>query len=238
MNSYTVEQFLGDGMSGARRTTLFSLYQNVPPNEIEEDVAAVKTMLFQSVVEKAKIKNSPLYDSQKSLSYQTRLLVSTGYPQMANQSQDEFEKTISRYLSEISNIPKNGDYNFPYIVVVPSLCVSIKNQLSAIHTQSFLDESDFTILRDISLHNQPYIITDVGAGEMSKGMCVNHALQMLASKGRTPLLLEEIIALILQTREDILNARRNPWNLFRGSFPADFPGCHKTANKPRLSSRG
>lgn len=204
MDQNDVEVLLGWGSQGARRGTLYSLYRQVSLHELDRDASLVKMVLFKEAVEKARETNAPLYDPQHSPAYQLKTLIKGGYPAAARQSPEKFHKSIDPLFARFPLPVSSDPYAFPAILVIPDAVVPLEHQLRAIHAQSFLNSADFTSLELLTPPDTPYLITEVSAGENHKGIAVSDALPQFAAKRRMPLVLEEVVALITQTRGEII----------------------------------
>lgn len=205
MEAYQIEEFLGSGMEGARRSTLFSLYRRALPMALDEDSARIKTLLFREEVERRLRENAPLYNSEQSLSYQIKHLLKAGYAAAAGVSTKKFEMYFRSLSTVASASPPADSYNFPYILIIPSSLIPLRAQLRGIKAQSFLDPDDFAPAEPTPIQKKPYLIANVSAGEMHKGLSVSEALPLLEATHRFPLSLEETIALLTQTRGEVLH---------------------------------
>lgn len=188
-----------DGTREARRTTLYSLYLRTPIREVDADIAAMKTSLFQRDMDAARTKKTRLLDVRDSWRHQCALLLNHGYAEERHISRADFTLQLAALAPAAENSATSSPYHFSYFVVVPHACARIGNQLARIHAQQFLRDEEFSYEPSLVIPSHPYLITDVSAGFELRNVSAEDALALLKQQGRSPLTLEEVIACVLQT---------------------------------------
>ncbi len=171
-----------------------SLLESVSPSQIEGLLADAKSKLLMS-----KPKLAPaLYDAKESFNYQLNGLLDRDYPELSRMNERQFIDLIS------SLRPMNRDFisspeTLPYLIVIPHSMVSIYDQLSCKNNEilgyTFLDIRNIRRVDDTIKHTKPYLISDVSCGTSMRGFSADKGAKQIFSSGRTPLNLEEGMAL-------------------------------------------
>ncbi len=146
---------------------------------------------------------------------QVDVLLGRGYPQAAGVTAGVFAKHIMPLKDVVAGIVPTGsseDGRFPFILVVTSDLVPADRAVTLVERQG---RSGFTVMHADDLarflpiesvtlpDGSAYVITDVDTGKETLDVRPNDAIGMIEGRGRTPLTVDEGIALVTQFPEAV-----------------------------------
>lgn len=136
-------------------------------------------------------------------------LIDKGYPGIAGLHEDEFRKQLEPligYLHELeAGRDRPGQTDIPFVIVIKSDWVDGEKAMQLVRRQgkpgfSVMDLDDisrFTPIEDIPLPSgSAYLIVDIDTGKETLNVTPNEAIKTITEQNRSPLTLEEGIALI------------------------------------------
>jgi hypothetical protein len=143
----------------------------------------------------------PVIDPLRELHRQTDVLVRAGYPGLAGTSAQAFR---SRVAALEERLPDDG-----FVLVVTAELVPVDRLIerTALRRPGFTtmaagDVAAFRPTSDVQLPESPvYLVTDVDTGRETLGVTPDAALPRILTGGRTPLTLEEGLAVATQHPE-------------------------------------
>ncbi|MFC3773004.1 DUF5701 family protein [Paenibacillus sp. GCM10012303] len=140
---------------------------------------------------------------------QVRNLINKGYPGIAGLSDDEFRKQLEplqERLPHLEYIEAGSPHSsIPFVIVIRNDWVDSEKAIQLVQRQgksgfSVLDLDDinrFKPIEDIRLPSgSAYLIVDIDTGRETLNATPNDAIQTITGQNRSPLTLEEGIALI------------------------------------------
>ena len=147
---------------------------------------------------------------------QVDVLLGKGYPQAAGVTPGVFAKHLTPLKDVVAGLgggagtPEEG--RFPFVVVVTSDLVPADRAIAMVEREgrtgfSVLDADDLARFRPIEGVTLPdgsaYVITDVETGKDTLNVRPNDAIGMIEGSGRSPLTVDEGIALVTQHPEAV-----------------------------------
>ena len=145
-----------------------------------------------------KIEKAGAGSAVAELERQTDVLVGKGYPALAGMGEDDFRALVG---SLAPRLPPT-----PFVLVVTGTLVPLDRLIEytelrkpGFTTMSVDDILAFAPTADVALPDSPvYVVTDVDTGADTLGVCPADALPGLLASGRTPLTLDEGLAVATQ----------------------------------------
>ena len=146
---------------------------------------------------------------------QVDVLLDKGYPKAAGVTSDVFAKHLEPLKDVVAGLGgamSRGAGRFPFVIVVSSDLVPADRAVTMVERQgrsgfSVLDADDLARFRPIESvtlpDGQAYVVTDVDTGKDTLDVRPNDAIGMIESSGRSPLTVEEGIALVTQYPEAV-----------------------------------
>jgi len=140
---------------------------------------------------------------------QVENLLQKGYPAAAGVSTAEFLKHIERLREKIRNLtvpePNMEAGRLPFVIVVTSDVVPSEKMMSLVEREGKLGVTklfphtapDFATTDDVKIpRSQTYLLVDIDRGKETINVTPNEALKIIIEKKRSPLTIDEGIALI------------------------------------------
>lgn len=175
------------------------------------------------------------------LDRQIGTLLAKGYPALAGRSPDEFIGLVEPLRKLLPDVAVNDDANLPFVLVVRSVLVPTAAAVERFEVggrtgwTDMADELDaYRPVEGLDLpESVTYLLVDVSTGPESLNVRPRDALPMIRAAGRTPLTVDEGVAVMTQF-PDVLTER----NAFQavGSRAANkrIPSFWVSRGAPRL----
>jgi hypothetical protein len=167
-----------------------------------------------------------------------------GYPRLAGMSNDEFAQLVAPLRTSLTALPARVDESadIPFVLVpdrnlVPaekSMPLVVQDGRRGLIDMNPTEPGAFTPIEAVRLPGAAvYLVLDVDTGQETLNVTPDDALPLIAAKGRSPLTIEEGIA-VLTHQPGILRAR-NAFSL-AGSRRGDrrVPALWTSKGSPRL----
>ncbi len=177
-------------------------------------------------------------------------LVSLGYPDLANLSEADFRELLAPLAKLAADLPdEERDGRAPYVVVVTSALADPYATVPLLRLQGargpltkpgFVDRhhgdelGTYQPLPELGVPDAPaYLLVDVDRGEEFRGVAPEDALPVIRGRGRTPLTIDEGIALVTQAPHLL---EKNNCFMLSGSRRNDrrVPALWISENAPKL----
>jgi hypothetical protein len=146
---------------------------------------------------------------------QLDVLLGKGYPEAAGVTPGVFAKHVTPLKDVVAGIhgnPSPDEGRFPFVIVVRSDLVPADRAVTMVQRQgrsgfSVLEADDLTRFRPIQSVTLPessaYLVIDVDVGKTTLNVRPNDAIVMIEGSGRSPLTVDEGIALVTQFPEAV-----------------------------------
>lgn len=164
---------------------------------------------------------------------QAKLLVNAGYPQMLGLSNEEFLENLAPLRSRLElNEPFECVGNIPLCIAFGRGVAGIADAMSRIEAKAArgvvemtpLSPEDFQVIEGVQIPaGKFYLLLDVDTGRSLLNVSPQNALKAISAQSRTPLTLEEGVALTAQFPE-LLTEKKN-YNCIQ------MPGSRKTSDQ-------
>lgn len=166
-----------------------------------------------------------------------------GYPQIAGMSSDEFAQLVAPLRARLTALPAGIDgSDIPFVLVLDRNLVPAEKSMPLVEQdgrQGVVDMNPtepraFTPIEGVRLPEAAaYLAVDIDTGQETLNVTPDDALPLIAAKGRSPLTIEEGIAVLTQF-PDVLRSR-NAFSL-AGSRRGDrrVPALWTSKGRPRL----
>jgi hypothetical protein len=178
------------------------------------------------------MKHEYLEQSRKEFDLQVNNLLQKGYAEAANISTIEFlkhfeplkERILDLSLTEIDI--EQG--KLPFVIVVKSDLVNVEKAMSLVEREGKKgitklyprEPKDFKIIDGINIPNgMAYLLVDIDRGKENINIIPSEALKLIQNKNRTPLTIDEGIAIITQYPEFLI--KNNCFSLLASRFSSD-----------------
>lgn len=152
-----------------------------------------------------------LDDHVRSLRHQTDVLSKLGYPALADLTEAEFRARVSPLEDRLGDLPAPSHHDsIPFLLIMTRTVVPPEAAVGLIDVrgkEGWTDmESDelagFTPIDAVTLPEaSAYLLADVDTGKAFLNVRPMHALPRILEQGRSPLTIDEGIALMLQFPE-------------------------------------
>jgi hypothetical protein len=158
--------------------------------------------------------NGPALDPRQEFDRQVANLLSKGYPALAGISEEEFVGLIdplrehAARLGVSDHAPADGRISF--VIVVKSELVSVDDALSAVDFKGRpgiismhpAQPDDFRPIDAVLIPDAPaYMLADIDRGKDTLNVAPDAALETITARGRSPLTIDEGIAILTQYPE-------------------------------------
>ncbi|HEX6577275.1 MAG TPA: DUF5701 family protein [Jiangellaceae bacterium] len=146
---------------------------------------------------------------------QVDVLLDKGYPKAAGVTSEVFAKHLEPLKDVVAGLggaTSRGAGRIPFVIVASSDLVPADRAVTMVERQgrsgfSVLDADDLARFRPIESvtlpDGQAYVVTDVDTGKATRDVRPNDAIGMIENSDRSPLTVEEGIALVTQFPEAI-----------------------------------
>ncbi|WP_337441771.1 DUF5701 family protein [Paenibacillus faecalis] len=172
-------------------------------------------------------------------------LIQKGYPAMMDLSEEEFRNQLMPLKSKAKELERSGgtkEGNIPYVIVIRSERVDGEKAMQLVERKnqngfSVMDAEDIQRFKPIEGIELPdgmaYMITDIDTGKETRNVTPNEAIKTIINDSRSPLTLEEGIAVV--THFPDLLMKNNGFSLL-GSRCGDrrVTALWISAGKPKL----
>jgi hypothetical protein len=174
---------------------------------------------------------------------QVAILQGLGYPQIAGMSGDAFAQLSAPLRARLAEVPAEAvESDIPFVLVLDRRLVPAEKSMPLVEQNGRqgvidmnpTDPSAFTSIEDVRLPEGPaYLAVDIDTGQETLNVTPDDALGLIAAKGRSPLTIEEGIAVLTQF-PGVLRSR-NAFSL-AGSRRGDrrVPALWTSKGSPRL----
>jgi hypothetical protein len=175
---------------------------------------------------------------------QLQNLLFKGYPALAGISEAEFVAEIEPLRKKLSEISASEN-TFSFVIVIKQDWISAEQMMSVIEIQGKkgmvnmtpLQPSDFSPIESLETpEGKAYLLIDVQTGHETLNVTPAAALQKIIDAGRTPLTIDEGVALLTQFSETLTD--KENYNAFSmlGSRRGDkrVPAIWISYGQPRL----
>jgi hypothetical protein len=136
---------------------------------------------------------------------QVDALLRRGYPTLAGMGEEEFVHHVEPLRAHVAGLAATPDGRIPFVVVVTSALVPAAHAISLVQLgtrtgftdMEAQDAARFGPTADVALPDRSaYLLTDVDPGEATRDVTPDDALGKITAAGRSPLTLDEGIALV------------------------------------------
>lgn len=156
------------------------------------------------------------FDPVQTLRDQTDRLVALGYPALAGLDEDAFRAVVAPLEERLDELDREtpAEGEVPFVLVVTRHLVSPEDTVPLLHLAGSAkpgrvdrnhaegDLATYHPLEDLGVPAAPvYLLTGVQRGEEFCGTRPEEALPVIRSRGRTPITIDEGIALVAQVPE-------------------------------------
>lgn len=148
---------------------------------------------------------------------QINTLIQKGYPEIARIKTEDFLKLLEPLKKYIHNLTSPEidleQGRLPFIIVIKSDFIATNKAMSVVNkngkvgiTKMFpLEPSDFTPIDDVGIPNDSvYLLIDIDRGKDNINLPPNTALQLIKQANRSPLTIDEGVALVTQFPEFLI----------------------------------
>lgn len=141
---------------------------------------------------------------------QRKSLIDLGYPKRAGLSRPEFDDLLGPLRNASSKLelsPRVGNSRLPFVIVIPQELVDAESVIETLRLAGsdrvgVLDRnhgpqglSGYHPIHGLEVAESPYLLVDIQRGEEFCGLRPQDAIETIASRDRTPLTINEGIAL-------------------------------------------
>ncbi|HEX2362051.1 MAG TPA: DUF5701 family protein [Jiangellaceae bacterium] len=182
-----------------------------------------------------------LVSARAEFDSQVQTLIRLGYPDLTGISADEFAHRLSPLIGRLPAQPQSGPEHLPFVLVpgegvVPrsqAIGLTELNGRAGFTTMADDDLERFTPLAEVDIPAGPYLLLDVDTGADTLDVVPDAALTRLAAAGRSPLTIDEGLALITH-RSGILRSRNCFSTLASRCGDRRVPALWVSKGRPRL----
>lgn len=188
------------------------------------------------------------FDPAQTLRDQTDRLVGLGYPALAGHDEDSFRGLVAPLYERLDGLDERppADGEVPFVLVVTRDLVRPEDTVPLLHLAGSAkpgrvdrnhaegDLATYHPLEDLAVPAAPvYLLTGVQRGEEFCGTRPEEALPVIRSRGRTPLTIDEGIALVTHVPEVL---KKNRCFMLSGSRRDDrrVPALWISERAPKL----
>jgi hypothetical protein len=163
---------------------------------------------------------------------QVENLVQKGYPKLAGITTNEFIRLIEPLKEKVAKLTVPAidleEGRLPFVIVIKSNLVPVEKAMSFVEregkqgiTKLFpLKPEDFKPIEGISIPNSSvYLLIDIDRGKENINMPPNEALKMIVQNNRSPLTIEEGIAIVTHYPEFLM--KNNCFSLLASRHTGD-----------------
>jgi hypothetical protein len=140
------------------------------------------------------------------LDRQTQTLLDRGYPELAGLDAAAFRAYVDPLHDLVGDLPPPTGDGYPFVLVVTAALVATVAAVERFDVKGkagwtdMHDElADYRPIDGVDVPDAPvYLLADVSTGPETLGVRPNDALPMIQERGRTPLTIDEGVALVTQ----------------------------------------
>jgi hypothetical protein len=149
---------------------------------------------------------------QAQFDRQVETLVERGYPGAGGMTAGEFREHVEPLRERLGDLPPAGDSRIPFVLVVTSELVAADRAIQLVRRRdeagfSVLDGDELATFRPIGRVTLPaglaYLIGDVDTGADTRNVTPDAALTTIERRHRSPLTIEEGVALVTHHPESV-----------------------------------
>jgi Family of unknown function (DUF5701) len=137
---------------------------------------------------------------------QVETLVRLGYPQLMGMSQDAFVRHLTPLANMVTALPDGGGGRMPFILVpgeglIPRVQAVGLTEMDSRAGFTSMEDDDlkrFTPVVGVDIPAGPYLLLDVDTGPATLDVVPDEALAMITDAGRSPITIDEGLAIITQ----------------------------------------
>ncbi len=146
--------------------------------------------------------------------HQVKNLLAMGYPEMAGLSEHAFIDKVSPLRDKLSELSDIKNITLPFVIVVKSSLITPEQVMPLVEVNGKKGKVDmnpvgsdyFSALDFVTIpEHDVYLLSDIDTGQDTLNIAPIHALTMIEEKQRTPLTIDEGVALMVQYPEVILS---------------------------------
>lgn len=147
-------------------------------------------------------------DLDAELDRQTRTLLDKGYPALAGVDDTAFADLLEPLRGLLAKVTVTDERHVPFVVVVPTGPDGLVPTVAAVERWEVRGKAGWTDMGDeiagyrpvdgVQVPMTPYLLVDVSTGPETLDVPPAGALPMIRERGRTPLTVDEGIALVTQ----------------------------------------
>lgn len=163
---------------------------------------------------------------------QAQTLIQKGYPKLAHKTESEFINILSDLRNKVVGLSDTNiditQGSLPFVIVVKSNLVSTEDAMSVVQKDNKngvvklfpLVPSDFTVIESVSIpKDDVYLLIDIDRGKKSLNVTPKDALVQIKNKNRSPLTIEEGVALVTHYPEFLI--KNNCFSLLASRHQGD-----------------
>lgn len=154
---------------------------------------------------------------QKEFEKQINNLLNKNYPELAGMSREEFLNRIEPLRSEVEKLEEkeidieNG--KIPFVIVIKSGKISIEKMMSLVEfhgkngvvSMTPSEPESFKPIEEVQIPGKfAYLLIDIDRGKETLNIAPQDAFEMIKKEGRSPLTIDEGIAIITQYPEFLI----------------------------------
>lgn len=187
--------------------------------------------------------------SRKEFDRQVNNLLQKGYAEAADISATEFLQHIEPLKESIEELSLTevdlAKGQLPFVIVVRSDLVNVEKAMSLVERQGKKgitklyprEPKDFKTIDGINIPNgMAYLLVDIDRGKESINIIPSEALKMIQNENRTPLTIDEGIAIITQYPE--FSIKNNCFSLLASRYSEDKRVPAIWINNEKISNLG
>jgi hypothetical protein len=149
-------------------------------------------------------------DHASELARQVDILLAKGYPALAGLDEAAFIELLGPLGSLLPEVEVSGSSHVPFLLVVPHTLVPTVAAVERFAVRGrtgwtdMADEiSSYLPIEGVEVPDSPYLLVDVSTGPETLDVPPGEALPMICGAGRTPLTVDEGVALMTQFPESL-----------------------------------
>lgn len=163
---------------------------------------------------------------------QVETLIQKGYPKLAHKTESQFVNILGGLKNKVVGLSDTNiditQGRLPFVIVVKSNLVSIEDAMSVVQKDNKngvvklfpLVPSDFTVIENVSIpKDDVYLLMDIDRGKKSLNVTPKDALVQIENNNRSPLTIEEGVALVTHYPEFLI--KNNCFSLLASRHQGD-----------------
>lgn len=173
-------------------------------------------------------------------------MVASNYPEFANITEEQLRKLANPLLDLLGDFEVTKEHNIPFVIVVKHNLVSSEDAISQVVVNKQqgsvattpVNPTDFKEIESVDIPDaEMYLLFDIDTGKEFLNRSPEDCLKAIHEQGRTPLTLDEGVAIVSQFPEVLTDKERYNCIQMPGSRIAGdqrVPSIWMSYNKPRL----